>query len=310
MHGVAQFDIPSGAQKKSAGGPPTYTSVFSNTLCELARQDPTVVGITAAMPGGTGLDNFGKFFPKRTFDVGIAEQHAVTFAAGMAVEGLKPFCAIYSTFLQRGYDQVVHDCVIQSLPVRFMIDRAGLVGNDGPTHHGCYDLAYLGTLPNIVVMAPADEIELMRMIKTAHILKSPLYSKLYCKCTRALTFQNLCQAWAIDDKPSCVRYPRGNGFGAEGLNKLFGYSLEEVPSPGDVSAIKVGEGRIIRRANSEAKVKVALLTIGTRLEHAVRAAQMIQEEAAEVGVTVADGRFMKPLDEDMIRQAKVLKSTP
>jgi len=275
MHGVAQFDIASGAQKKAVVGTPTYTSVFSNTLCELARQDPTVVGITAAMPGGTGLDHFGKFFPKRTFDVGIAEQHAVTFAAGMAVEGLKPFCAIYSTFLQRGYDQVVHDCVIQSLPVRFMIDRAGLVGNDGPTHHGCYDLAYLGTLPNIVVMAPADEIELMRMIKTS---------------------------WAIDDKPSCVRYPRGNGYGAEGLNKLFGYSLDEVPSPGDVSAIKVGEGRIIRRANTEAKTKVALLTIGTRLEQAVRAAQMIQEEAGDVSVTVADGRFMKPLDEDMIRQ--------
>jgi len=275
MHGVAQFDIPTGQQNKGTPGQPTYTAVFSNTLCELARQDPTVVGITAAMPGGTGLDNFGRFFPKRTFDVGIAEQHAVTFAAGMAVEGLKPFCAIYSTFLQRGYDQLVHDCVIQSLPVRFMIDRAGLVGNDGPTHHGCYDLAYLGTLPNIVVMAPADEIELMRMIKTA---------------------------WAIDDKPSCVRYPRGNGFGAEGLNKLFGYSLDEVPSPAEVSAIKVGEGRIVRRANPDMKIKVALLTIGTRLEQAVRAAQLIQEETSDVGVTVADGRFMKPLDKDMIRQ--------
>ena len=276
MHGVAQFDIPTGKQKKGAGGgPPSYTSVFSTTLCELARQDPTVVGITAAMPGGTGLDHFGKFFPKRTFDVGIAEQHAVTFAAGMAVEGLKPFCAIYSTFLQRGYDQVVHDCVIQSLPVRFMIDRAGLVGNDGPTHHGVYDLAYLGTLPNIVVMAPADELEMMRMIKTA---------------------------WDIDDKPSCVRYPRGNGYGAEGLNKLFGYSLEEVPSAAEVSAIKVGEGRIVRRASSDKKMKVALLTIGTRLEQAVRAAQMIQDESSDVGVTVADARFMKPLDKDMIGQ--------
>ena len=276
MHGVAQFDISTGQQKKGAGGgPPSYTNVFSTTLCELARQDPTVVGITAAMPGGTGLDYFGKFFPKRTFDVGIAEQHAVTFAAGMAVEGLKPFCAIYSTFLQRGYDQVVHDCVIQSLPVRFMIDRAGLVGNDGPTHHGCYDLAYLGTLPNIVVMAPADEIELMRMIKTA---------------------------WVIDDKPSCVRYPRGNGYGAEGLNKLFGYSFEEAPGPGDVSAIKVGEGRVVRRADPEKKLKVALLTIGTRLEQAVKAAGMLTEETADVGVTVADARFMKPLDKEMILQ--------
>jgi 1-deoxy-D-xylulose-5-phosphate synthase len=207
--------------------------------------------------------------------VGIAEQHAVTFAAGMAVEGLKPFCAIYSTFLQRGYDQVVHDCVIQSLPVRFMIDRAGLVGNDGPTHHGVYDLAYLGTLPNIVVMAPADEIELMRMIKTA---------------------------WSIDDKPSCVRYPRGTGYGAEGLNKLFGYSLEEVPSAAEVAAIKVGEGRIVRRASADKTTKVALLTIGTRLEQAVRAAQMIQDEAGDVGVTVADARFMKPLDKDMVGQ--------
>jgi 1-deoxy-D-xylulose-5-phosphate synthase len=274
MHGVAQFDISTGVQKKGASGPPTYTSVFSTTLCELARQDPTVVGITAAMPGGTGLDVFGKFFPKRTFDVGIAEQHAVTFAAGMAVEGLKPFCAIYSTFLQRGYDQVVHDCVIQSLPVRFMIDRAGLVGNDGPTHHGCFDLAYLGCLPNIVVMAPADEIEMMRMMKTA---------------------------WAIDDKPSAVRYPRGNGYGAEGLNALFGYSLTEVPGAGEVSAIPVGKGRIIRKARADATTKVALLTIGTRLEQAVRAAQMIQEEWPDVGVTVADARFMKPLDTQMIR---------
>uniref|UniRef100_A0A7S0EK22 1-deoxy-D-xylulose-5-phosphate synthase n=1 Tax=Hanusia phi TaxID=3032 RepID=A0A7S0EK22_9CRYP len=274
MHGVAQFDIATGQQKKPKSGPPSYTTVFADTLIELARQDPTVCGITAAMPGGTGLDKFGRIFPKRTFDVGIAEQHAVTFAAGMAVDGLKPFCAIYSTFLQRGYDQVIHDCIIQSLPVRFMVDRAGLVGNDGPTHHGCFDLAYLGTLPNIVVMAPADEIELMRMVKTAH---------------------------AIDDKPSVVRYPRGNGFGAEGLNKLFGYKLKAAPLPSEVSALPVGEGRIIRRADPDAKAKVAILSLGTRLCEAVRALRMIQQEGNGIGVTIADARFMKPLDKDLIR---------
>mmetsp|Transcript_58355 Transcript_58355/g.119350 ORF Transcript_58355/g.119350 Transcript_58355/m.119350 type:complete len:762 (-) Transcript_58355:72-2357(-) len=275
MHGVAKFDVLTGSQKKPKGGPPSYTAVFANTLCELARQDPTVVGITAAMPGGTGLDTFGKFFPKRTFDVGIAEQHAVTFAAGMAVEGLKPFCAVYSTFLQRGYDQVVHDAVIQKLPVRFMIDRAGLVGNDGPTHHGCFDLAYLGALPDIVVMAPADEIELMRMIKTSY---------------------------AIEDMPSCVRYPRGNGYGAEGLNKLFGYNLETVPTPAEVSALPVGIGRIVRRADPARPVKVAILSLGTRLVEAVRAARMLTSADDTVGVTVADARFMKPLDTGLIRE--------
>jgi len=274
MHGVGVFDVPTGVQRKPKGLPPTYTSIFANTLCSLARQDSTVVGITAAMPGGTGLDAFGKFFPKRTFDVGIAEQHAVTFAAGMAVEGLKPFCAIYSTFLQRGYDQVVHDCVIQRLPVRLMVDRAGLVGNDGPTHHGCFDLAYLGTLPDIVIMAPADEIELMRMIKTSY---------------------------AIDNMPSCVRYPRGNGYGAESLNKLFGYDLKEVPTPEQVSPLPVGVGRVIRKAPKDAEIKVAVLSLGTRLVEAVKAQRLLQASHPDIGVTVADARFMKPLDEELIR---------
>lgn len=273
MHGVGKFDIETGKQPKGKPGPPTYTAVFASTLCELARVDKTVVGITAAMPGGTGMDTFGKFFPKRTFDVGIAEQHAVTFAAGMAVEGLKPFCAIYSTFLQRGYDQVVHDCVIQKLPVRFILDRAGLVGNDGPTHHGCYDLAYMATLPNIVIMAPADEIELMRMIKTAHV---------------------------IDDVPSVVRYPRGNGYGAEGLKKIFGYDLTEVPSPAEVSDLPIGVGRIMRNAKEGSKKKVAILSLGTRLVEAMRAAVLLGQDK-DIGVTVADARFMKPLDTDLIR---------
>ena len=273
MHGVGQFDIATGVQKKAKGGPPTYTKLFAETLSELASKDPAVCAITAAMPGGTGLDTFGKRFPKRTFDVGIAEQHAVTFAAGMAVEGLKPFCAIYSTFLQRGYDQVVHDCVLQSLPVRFMIDRAGLVGNDGPTHHGCHDLAYLGTLPNIVIMAPADEIEMMRMVKTSY---------------------------EIEDKPSAVRYARGAGYGAEGLNKLFGYSLDKMPTPAEVSALPIGVGRVIRRAAEDKTSKVAILSLGTRLAEACRAARMLHREAPEVGVTVADARFMKPLDEELI----------
>merc|ERR1719199_1459069 len=282
MHGVAKFDVATGKQFKGApapaGAPPkpsSLTSVFANELCRIAETDRDIIGITAAMPGGTGMDIFGRRFPKRTYDVGIAEQHAVTFAAGLAVEGLKPFCCIYSTFMQRGYDQLVHDVVIQNLPVRFILDRAGLVGNDGPTHHGSFDLTYLGCMPNLVIMAPAEEIELMNMIQTA---------------------------WVIDDKPSCVRYPRGNGYGAEGLNKLFGYSFEEAPGPGDVSAIKVGEGRVVRRADPEKKLKVALLTIGTRLEQAVKAAGMLTEETADVGVTVADARFMKPLDKEMILQ--------
>jgi len=274
MHGVAKFNVDTGVQQKRKSGPPSYTKVFADTLCELARQDPGVVGITAAMPGGTGMDIFGKFFPKRTFDVGIAEQHAVTFAAGMAVEGLKPFCAVYSTFLQRGYDQVVHDVVLQKLPVRFMIDRAGLVGNDGPTHHGCFDLAYLGTLPNIVIMAPADEIELMRMIKTSY---------------------------SLDNIPSAVRYPRGNGYGAEGLNKLFGYSLTSVPTPAEVTALPVGVGRIIRQAPADRPFKVAVLSLGGRLVEAMRAARTLQSETDDIGVTVADARFMKPLDIDLIR---------
>jgi len=169
MHGVAKFDVATGKQfKGKGGGPLSLTSIFANELVKFAEDDPTVVGITAAMPGGTGMDIFGRRFPKRTFDVGIAEQHAVTFAGAMAAEGLKPFCAIYSTFMQRGYDQVVHDVVLQRLPVRFILDRSGLVGNDGPTHHGVFDLAYMGCLPDIVIMAPSDEVELMNMVATAH----------------------------------------------------------------------------------------------------------------------------------------------
>jgi len=277
MHGVGKFDVATGKQAAGKPGPDTYTKTFANTLCELARVDPAVCGITAAMPGGTGMDIFGKFFPKRTFDVGIAEQHAVTFAAGMAVEGLKPFCAVYSTFLQRGYDQVVHDAVLQKLPVRFILDRAGLVGNDGPTHHGCFDLAYMGCLPGIVIMAPSDEIELMRMLRTAH---------------------------EIDDMPSVVRYPRGSGYGAEGLKKVFGYELPEgrVPTPAEVTSVPIGQGRIMRNADPSCKKKVAILSMGGRLVESLRAAKLIEGEdgSGEIGVTVADARFMKPLDTDLI----------
>ena len=208
MHGVGKFDIATGVQVKGKAAAPSFTSIFANSLIDAATDDRTVVGITAAMPGGTGMDIFGRRFPKRTFDVGIAEQHAVTFAAGMACEGLKPFCCIYSTFMQRGYDQVVHDVAIQNLPVRMMLDRAGVVGNDGPTHHGCYDLAYLGCIPNLTIMSPSDEIELRNMVQT---------------CAD------------FDDGPSVLRYPRGVGYGADKLQKLFGYELEngEIPSRGE-----------------------------------------------------------------------------
>jgi 1-deoxy-D-xylulose-5-phosphate synthase len=238
-----------------------------------------VVAITAAMPGGTGLDIFGRRFPKRTYDVGIAEQHAVTFAAGMAAEGLKPFCAIYSTFLQRGYDQVIHDVVLQNLPVRFVLDRAGLVGNDGATHHGSYDLTYMGTLPGIVIMAPSDEVELRNMLRTAY---------------------------SIDDGPSVVRYPRGVGYGIDKLKSMFGYDWlgDELPESGEV--LPIGKGRVIRRGTGHAAAaqKVAILTIGTRLSHALEAAAAIEADAppGSVAVTVADARFMKPLDIDLIRE--------
>ncbi len=208
MHGVGKFDLGTGVQIKKKAIAPSLTSIFANSLIDAATEDRAIVGITAAMPGGTGMDIFGRRFPKRTFDVGIAEQHAVTMAAGMACEGLKPFVSIYSTFMQRAYDQVMHDVAIQNLPVRMILDRAGLVGNDGPTHHGCYDLAYMGCLPNLTIMAPSDEIELRNMVKT---------------CAD------------FDHGPTVLRYPRGNGYGADKLQNLFGYELEndEIPTKGE-----------------------------------------------------------------------------
>jgi 1-deoxy-D-xylulose-5-phosphate synthase len=253
-HAVGRFDVVTGAMDKGRPGPPTYTKVFAETLTKAAARDPKIVAITAAMPSGTGLDLFGREFPTRCFDVGIAEQHAVTFAAGMAVEGLKPFCAIYSTFLQRAYDQVVHDVAIQSLPVRFAIDRAGLVGADGPTHAGSYDVGYLAALPGFVVMAAADEAELQRMVVTAA---------------------------QIDDRPSAFRYPRGEGTGA---------ALADWPEP-----LALGRGRVVREGN-----KIALLSLGARLGECLTAA----EELAQRGLstTVADARFAKPLDTDLVRR--------
>ncbi|MCE4225796.1 1-deoxy-D-xylulose-5-phosphate synthase, partial [Methylobacterium sp. C25] len=232
----------------------SYTAVFGQSLIKAADSDPKVVAITAAMPGGTGIDLFGKAHPDKTFDVGIAEQHAVTFAAGLATEGYKPFVAIYSTFLQRGYDQVVHDVAIQNLPVRFAMDRAGLVGADGATHAGAFDLAYLCCLPNFVVMAAADEAELVHMVATCH---------------------------AHDTGPIALRYPRGEGVGIE------------LPEQGEV--LPIGRGRVIRRP---ANARVALLTLGTRLGEALKAAEEL--EKAGIAVTVADARFAKPLDEDLI----------
>jgi 1-deoxy-D-xylulose-5-phosphate synthase len=253
-HGVVKFDVATGAQVKSKANAPSYTKVFGEALVKEAAKDDRIVALTAAMPSGTGVDIFAKAFPDRAFDVGIAEQHAVTFAAGLAVEGYKPFCAIYSTFLQRAYDQVVHDVAIQRLPVRFAIDRAGLVGADGPTHAGSFDLAYLGCLPGFVLMAAADEAELVHMVATAV---------------------------AIDDRPSALRYPRGDGVGIE---------MPETGIP-----LEIGKGRIIREGS-----KVALLALGTRLAECSRAA----EELAGFGLstTVADARFAKPLDADLIRR--------
>ena len=254
-HAVAKFDVATGAQAKAKSNAPSYTSVFGQSLVKEARKDDKIVAITAAMPGGTGVDIFGKAFPDRTFDVGIAEQHAVTFAAGLATEGFKPFCAIYSTFLQRGYDQVVHDVAIQRLPVRFAIDRAGLVGQDGPTHAGSFDNVYLGCLPGFVIMAAADEADLVHMVATQV---------------------------AIDDAPSALRYPRGEGRGVE--MPEFG-----VPLP-------IGKGRIMREASG--KSKVALLSFGARLGECLKAADEL--ETLGLSATVADARFMKPLDLDMI----------
>ena len=251
-HGVAKFDVITGEQSKPKANAPSYTRVFAESLVEEARHDERIVAITAAMPDGTGLDLFGEAFPERTFDVGIAEQHAVTFAAGMATEGYKPFCAIYSTFLQRGYDQVVHDVAIQGLPVRFPIDRAGLVGADGPTHAGSFDTAYLACLPGFVVMAAGDEAELRNMVATAA---------------------------AYDEGPISFRYPRGEGVGID------------LSQRGQV--LEIGKGRVIREGT-----KVALLSFGSRLRECLLAADEL--DAAGLSTTVADARFAKPLDEDLV----------
>ena len=253
-HGVVKFDVITGAQKKSQSNAPQYTKVFAESLIAEAEADPKIVAITAAMPSGTGLDLFAKQFPKRSFDVGIAEQHAVTFAAGLATEGMKPFAVIYSTFLQRAYDQVVHDVAIQGLPVRFALDRAGLVGADGATHAGSFDTTYLATLPGFVVMAPSDELELRHMVAT---------------CA------------AIDDRPSALRYPRGEGVGIE------------LPPKG--IPLEIGKGRIVREGT-----KIAILSYGTRLVEALKAADELN--ARGLSTTVADARFCKPLDEDLIRR--------
>jgi len=253
-HGVQKFDVVSGEQAKAPAGPPSYTAVFAKALIAEAERDPSVCAITAAMPSGTGLDKFQERFPDRAFDVGIAEQHAVTFAAGLAAQGMRPFCAIYSTFLQRAYDQVVHDVAIQNLPVRFGIDRAGLVGADGSTHAGSFDVTYLATLPNFVVMAAADEAELVHMVHTCAM---------------------------HDSGPIAVRYPRGNGTGV---------ALPAVPQ-----RLEIGKGRIVRQGKT-----VAILSLGTRLEEAMKAADQL--EAQGLSTTVADLRFAKPLDEEMIRR--------
>ncbi len=251
-HGVNAFDVVTGKQSKPKANAPAYTKVFADALVQEAARDPKIVAITAAMPSGTGLDTFGKAYPDRTFDVGIAEQHAVTFAAGLATEGYKPFCAIYSTFLQRGYDQLVHDVALQNLPVRFAIDRAGLVGADGATHAGAFDLAYLCCLPNMVVMAAADEAELKHMVAT---------------CA------------AHDNGPIALRYPRGEGVGVD------------LPERGEV--LEIGKGRILREGS-----RIAILSLGTRLAEALKAAEDL--EARGLSTTVADARFAKPLDRTLI----------
>jgi 1-deoxy-D-xylulose-5-phosphate synthase len=253
-HGVVKFNVLTGEQSKSVAKAPAYTKVFAEALVAEAERDESIVAITAAMPSGTGLDLFAKRFPERCFDVGIAEQHGVTFAAGLAAEGLKPFAAIYSTFLQRAYDQVVHDVAIQSLPVRFALDRAGLVGADGPTHAGSFDVTYLATLPGFVVMAAADEVELTNMVATAA---------------------------QIDDRPSALRYPRGEGLGL--VRPAVGTPLE------------IGKGRMMREGTS-----IALLSLGTRLTECLAAAEKLS--AYGRSTTVADARFAKPLDHDLIKR--------
>jgi 1-deoxy-D-xylulose-5-phosphate synthase len=253
-HSVAKFDVVTGAQAKSSSKAPQYTTVFAKSLIKEAEKDERIVAITAAMPSGTGLNLFGDKFPKRCFDVGIAEQHAVTFAAGLASEGMKPFAAIYSTFLQRAYDQVVHDVAIQKLPVRFAIDRAGLVGADGQTHAGSFDVTYLGCLPGFIIMAAGDEADLVHMVAT---------------CA------------AIDDAPSAVRYPRGEGVGVE-------LPAEGVP-------LEIGRGRIMREGT-----KIALLNLGGRLAECLKAAQELA--AYGLSTTVADARFAKPLDAGLVNR--------
>lgn len=252
MHGVSKFDVITGEQSKAKANAPAYTKVFAQSLIEEARHDDKIVAITGAMPSGTGLDLFGYEFPDRSFDVGIAEQHAVTFAAGLAAEGFKPFCAIYSTFLQRGYDQIVHDVALQNLPVRFAMDRAGLVGADGATHAGAYDIAYLGCIPNMVLMAAADEGELMDMVATAA---------------------------AHDSGPIAFRYPRGEGVGMD------------LPQRGTI--LPIGKGRVLRQGRD-----AAILSYGTRLQEALNAAEILEQQG--ISVTVADARFAKPLDRDLI----------
>src|SRR5690606_34991389 len=251
-HGVNRFDVITGAQDKTPANAPSYTRVFAESLVREACEDDRIVAVTAAMPSGTGLDHFGEIFPERTFDVGIAEQHAVTFCAGLACEGMKPFAVIYSTFLQRAYDQVVHDVCIQNLPVRFAMDRAGLVGADGATHAGAFDTAYLGCLPNMVLMAAADEAELTHMVATAA---------------------------AYNDGPIAFRYPRGEGVGVD------------MPAAGQI--LPIGKGRILREGND-----IALLSYGTRLQESLKAADMLAEKG--LSVTVADARFAKPLDTELV----------
>ncbi|KAL0404520.1 UNVERIFIED_CONTAM: putative 1-deoxy-D-xylulose-5-phosphate synthase 2, chloroplastic [Sesamum radiatum] len=254
MHGVVKFDPKTGKQIKSKPKTLSYTQYFAESLIAEAEQDDKIIAIHAAMGGGTGLNIFQKRFPHRCFDVGIAEQHAVTFAAGLATEGLKPFCAIYSSFLQRGYDQVVHDVDLQKLPVRFVMDRAGLVGADGPTHCGAFDTTYMACLPNMVVMAPSDEAELMHMIATAA---------------------------TIDDRPSCIRYPRGTA--------LF------LPPGNKGTPLEIGKGRVLREGN-----RVAILGFGTIIQNCLAAAELLQHHG--IYVTVANARFCKPLDGDLIKQ--------
>jgi len=251
-HGVVKFDVVTGQQGKAKANAPSYTKVFGTELVKQAEKDSRIVAVTAAMPSGTGLDIFGKRFPERTFDVGIAEQHAVTFAAGMAADGMKPFAAIYSTFLQRGYDQVVHDVAIQKLPVRFAIDRAGLVGADGPTHAGSFDIGFMGALPHMILMAASDEAELAAMVATAAV---------------------------IDDRPSAFRYPRGDGVG--------------VVIPDEAQPLEIGRGRVVREGSA-----LAILSFGTRLQECLEAADQLA--ARGLSATVADARFAKPLDVDLI----------